>query len=152
MTAARAALLAIAVCAAACGGGSVEPVDIDTRNDRCSWCRMAVSDLRFAAQVVAPLEEPRIFDDIGCLRDWLARGGTARRGAIAYVTDHRTKAWVPAADAVYARVSGMSTPMASGIVAYAEPSSRAADPEAAGGEALTARDVFGADLPPGGAP
>src|SRR5262249_29888212 len=57
---------------AGCTGSSLEPVAIDTKNDTCAWCRMAISDTRFAAELLAPAEEPRLFDDIGCLRDYLA--------------------------------------------------------------------------------
>lgn len=137
------------VLAFGCATGSTSPVEVDTLNARCAWCRMAVSDVRFAAQIVAPYEEPRIFDDVGCLRDWLRRGDSVPKGAVAYVADHRTKAWVLATRAVYSRVPGPWTPMASGLMAFADPDSRAADHEAAEGEALDAGEVFGARLPEG---
>ena len=135
-----------------CGKGLTPPVDVDTRNDACSSCRMAVSDPRFAAQIVAPAEEPKFFDDIGCLRSYLNGGATIPPRAIAYVADHRTKAWVPAGRAVYAEVPGLSTPMASGWVAHADAASRAKDPEAAAGMPRTVRDLFGAAGPPEGKP
>jgi copper chaperone NosL len=111
---------------------------------------MAVSDARFAAQLVAPREEPRFFDDLGCLRDFLA-SSRAPRGAVAWVADHRTGAWVRAASAAYARVPGLATPMGSQLVAHQDAASRAADRAAAGGTPLDARAVFGAP-PPDGAP
>jgi copper chaperone NosL len=108
-------------------GSSPTPVAVDPHNDTCAWCRMAVSDPRLAAQVVAPLEEPRLFDDIGCLRDFLAGGGTLPAGALAYVADHRTGAWVPARQAVYVQTPALSTPMGSGIAAWADAASRSLD-------------------------
>ena len=146
----RALVVAALALAAGCGGGAPEPVDIDTRNDACAWCRMAISDVRFAAQIVAPREEPHLFDDIGCLRDWLAGGAQHREGAVAWVADHRTRAWVRATDATYARVPGLATPMASGLVAHASAASRAGDADAAGGASLTVREVFGDTHVPGG--
>lgn len=137
---------------AACGSGEQEPVEIDTRHDACAWCRMTVSDARFAAQVVAPGEEPLLFDDLGCLRDWLEEGARIPDGAVAWVADHRTREWARAVDAAYTHVPGLHTPMASGLVAHASAESRAADPEAVGGDPLTALDVFGAVQPPGGKP
>jgi copper chaperone NosL len=137
---------------AACASGPPPPVEIDTKNDTCSWCRMAISDRRFAAQVVARGEEPRLFDDIGCLRDWLRGGGQAASGAAAFVADHRTRAWVSTARAVYAEVPGLATPMASGLAAWADDVSRSSDPDATGGAPLTAGDVFGPNAPPGGGP
>ena len=121
----------------ACGGGPLGPAELDTRNDPCSWCRMGVSDRRFAAQLVAPSEEPRFFDDIGCLASYL-KGRTPPTGAVAFVADHRTKSWVPASGAVYTRVGGIATPMGSHLVAHADAASRDADPDARGGVAAQA--------------
>jgi copper chaperone NosL len=110
---------------------------------------MAISDARLAAQIVAPAEEPRFFDDIGCLRSHL-REHPAASGAVAYVADHRTKAWVPAAEAVYTKVPDLETPMASHIVAHADPASRDQDPDVKGGESVPLTDLFGPGGPPGG--
>ncbi len=151
MTVRLAALLAAAA-AAACQRGAPGPAPLDTRNEACAHCRMAVSDARFAAQLVAPREEPRFFDDGGCLRDVLAAQPGRPPREVAYVADHRTKAWTRARTAVYARVPGLATPMGSHLVAHADAASRAADPAAAGGAPLAAAEVFGAAGPPDGAP
>ncbi len=102
-SAAIAAVLALL----ACQRGPPGPAKLDTRNDACAHCRMAVSAPRFAAQLVAPHEEPRFFDDLGCLRDWLKAHPERPRGTVAYVADHRTGAWVRAAAAAYARAPGV---------------------------------------------
>ena len=134
----------------ACSGGTPPPAALDTKNDACRFCRMAVSDARFAAQLVAPGEEPRFFDDVGCLRDFLAQAKALPRGAVAYVADHRTKAWVPAATALFTKVGGLETPIGSHIVAHGDAASRDADPDARGGIPLTPTAVFGAAGPPAG--
>jgi copper chaperone NosL len=68
--------------------------------------------------------------------------------AIAYVADHRTKAWARASQAVYVKVPSLGTPMGSHIIAHADAASRDQDPDARGGEPLAAADVFGpGDLP-----
>lgn len=107
---------------------------------------MTVSDLRFAAQIVAPGEEPRFFDDLGCLQHFL-KAGEVPDGATAYVADHRTRAWVPAARAVYVRNDTVATPMASHLIAYADAASRDADPHGRGTQ-LSATDLFGPAGPP----
>ena len=113
---------------------------------------MAVSDARFAAQLAAPAEEPRFFDDPGCLRDWLAARPPLPRGAVAFVADHRTRAWVRAARAVFTHQGSLETPMSSHLVAHADAASRDADPVAAGGRHLAAAEVFGPAGPPDGSP
>jgi copper chaperone NosL len=111
---------------------------------------MAVSDPRYAAQIAAPGEEALFFDDVGCLRDRLREGGDLPPGAVAYVADHRTRAWVRAGGAVYTRVGSLQTPMGSHLVAHADAASREADRDTAGGTPLSAEDVFGPGGPPGG--
>lgn len=115
----------------ACGSSQPQPVAIDTANDTCAHCRMIVSDRRLAAEIVAAGEEPKVFDDIGCLRDYVA-GHTLVPRARIFVADHRTGAWVPAAEAVYTRSAELATPMASGILAHVDDASRDADAEARG--------------------
>lgn len=145
----RGALAPALVVLAACASGPPAPAALDTRTEACGSCRMAVSEARFAGQLVVRAEEPRFFDDLGCLRDFLLAGGVAA-GSAAYVADHRTRDWVDASRAVYTRVPGLHTPMGSHLIAHADAASRAADPAARGGTALAANEIFGAALPPRG--
>ena len=148
MPAPRIAGWIVAACAlalAACPGRSPGPAPLDTRNDACAHCRMAVSNARFASQVVAPGAEPRFFDDLGCLRGWLARRGGLPPRAVAFVADHRTRAWVRAGAATYTRVLALETPMSSHLVAHADAASRDADREAAGGTPVAAAEILGSE-------
>jgi copper chaperone NosL len=132
--------------------GPPPPAELDTANEQCRFCRMAVSDPRWAAQITAPSEEPLFFDDIGCLKSYLEEGPSVPAGATAYVADHRTREWVSAANALYVRNPSVETPMGSGLLAYADAASRDADPEAMGGASLSPADVFGPAGPPDGRP
>jgi copper chaperone NosL len=82
---------------------------------------------------VAPGEDPIFFDDIGCLADYLRQHSAQPARATIYVADHRTSEWAAATAAVFTRVAGLDTPMASHLIAHASPSSRDADPAARGG-------------------
>src|SRR5262249_51425575 len=137
--------------ATACAGPKVLPARLDAKNDTCSACRMPVSDPRLAAELVAPGEEPLFFDDIGCLRDYLARR-PAPRGATAYVADPRTGAFARAGRALYTHCPSIETPMASHLIAHADVASRDADAAAPAGTRLSPREVFGPAGPPGGTP
>lgn len=128
-----AAAVLVLVAAVSCGGGPPPPAVLDTRNDVCAFCRMAVSVQRTAGQIVAPSEEPKFFDDIGCLRDYLKQHPRLPSGTVAYVADHRTGGWVPAGRAVFTRTRDVQTPMASGVIAHGDASSRDLDGDAAGG-------------------
>ena len=146
----RRLVLSLVLVLAACARGPADPARPDTKHDACAWCRMAVSDLRFAAQLVAPGEEPRFFDDVGCLAAFLRAGGAPASGQIAWVADHRTKDWVRASSAVYAKVPGLLTPMNSFLGAHASAASRDADDSVRGGAPQTAAQVFGPNGPPDG--
>jgi copper chaperone NosL len=125
----------------ACDRHTLQPVPIDPANDACAHCRMLVSDRRTAAEIVAPGEEPRIFDDLGCLRDALTAMALPA-DAVIYVADHRTGSWVDARTAHYVQTTA-STPMTSGILAHADRGSRDADAVAASGRPLDVAEVLG---------
>ena len=107
---------------------------------------MAVSDGRFAAQLVVPGEDARFFDDVGCLANYLRSKHDLSKGARMYVTDHLTHAWIDAGSAVYTRVESLETPMGSHLLAHASAGLRGQDAEATGGQPLSAAEVFGASV------
>lgn len=117
--------------AASCDGGVPAPVEWVSGKHQCQTCRMTVVDRGFASQIVTALDEPRFFDDMGCLSTFLNRTPIIP-GAALYVADRRTGAWVPAGEAIFVRVDALTAPMGSHIIAYASDASRAADPAAAG--------------------
>ena len=143
------AALLLAFALAGCKAGAPEPAALDTRNEACASCRMAVSEARFAAQLVAPGELPRFFDDVGCLASFL-KAGRAPAQATAFVADHATLAWVSADAALYTRVAGLATPMGSHVIAHANAASRDQDPAARGGTPVAAAELFGPSRPAAG--
>lgn len=145
MTGRAAAALGLAFFA--CASRPPEPAPLDTRNDACSACRMAVSEARFAAQLVAPGEVPRFFDDLGCLASYV-KAGRAPARATAFVADHRSREWIRADRAVYLRAADLATPMGSHLIAHADAASRDRDPDARGGRTIAIADLFGPGGPP----
>lgn len=139
----------VTVLVASCAQGVPEPAALDAANTSCRFCRMVVSDVRFAAQLVAPGAEPEFFDDIGCLRNHVSKASIPE-DAMAYVADHRTGEWAPAVSAIYSRITSGSTPMGGGVIAHRDAASREADPAAAGGQLVTAAELFGPSGPPNG--
>ena len=146
MTRWRTAALAAVLLMTACADGPPEPAKIIAGID-CTQCRMVVSDATLAAQLVAPGEDPRFFDDIGCLVAYLKEHEVGA-SAVAYVADHASGAWILANNAVYSRSEQVTTPMGSHLLAHGDEAARARDGSANGAARLTAHDVFG----PSGAP
>ena len=148
--AAIAAMAWAATWAAGCAAGPPRPAQVDALNDQCASCRMILSDPLFAAQIIAPGEEPRFFDDLRCLREALHAGPPLSAHAAIFVVDYRTGAWTPAAAAVFERLPDAATPMASHWVAYSSEASRRADPRSAAGAPVPATEILGPDGGAGG--
>jgi copper chaperone NosL len=79
---------------------------------------MAISEKRFAAELILADETILKFDDIGCMLNYQKRNSNARNPTAVYVVDSETKKWIKAQDAFFGRPPNTKTPMGSGIVAY----------------------------------
>jgi copper chaperone NosL len=150
MTSSRAAIAGVWLLAAACGGGAAPPPAAwESGSYACSFCRMMVVDRSFASQLLVPYEDPRFFDDMGCLASYLKNHPELPPTAVVYVADRRTGEWILARDAVYTSVPGLTAPMGSHIVAHATAASRSDDPQAAGGVPVAIGEVFPSGWPGG---
>ena len=134
-------IVSVAIAAGACRRGELTPAAFDAAHEPCRFCRMTGSNGRTAAQIVAPGEDPLFFDDIGCLQGYV-KGRRIAAGAVWYVADHGSGAWIHADRAVYARNDAVRTPMSSHLLAFASPAARDADPDGRNGTALSAAEVF----------
>lgn len=101
---------------AGCAGGEIRPVELYPE-DMCAACRMAISDARFASEIIEKDGTVHKFDDIGCLLKFRERGGESQIAAI-FLKDYETLAWVPYEKSTIVE-TGIATPMASGRVAFA---------------------------------
>jgi len=88
--------------------------------DMCERCKMAISERKFAVQVVNPATgKVYRFDDIGCTILWFDEEHIAWRDqAKIWITDAKTGEWIDARTAKYTDDS--ITPMAYGLAAFTE--------------------------------
>ncbi|MGZ8844669.1 MAG: nitrous oxide reductase accessory protein NosL [Pyrinomonadaceae bacterium] len=110
--------LIIAVGALAnCQKRGIAPVAL-APEDMCSYCRMAISEKQYAAELIDSDGQPFKFDDIGCMVNFIK--GNKSKGQIAayFVMDFDDRAWVKAEDAHYVRTSEVTTPMNGGLIAF----------------------------------
>jgi len=98
--------------------GGVEKMHWD--RDMCERCKMAISERKFAVQMIDPKTgKDYKFDDLGCAVLWLKEEKIPWADqAIIWITDAKTGAWIDARKAKY--VSGIITPMAYGFAAYSD--------------------------------
>jgi copper chaperone NosL len=98
----------------------------------CGYCRMAISQKQFAAEVLDADENAVKFDDIGCMLRYLA--GVKQKPVAVFVADYSTRGWVTAGKASFVRGSKIATPMGGGILAFGDRSSAEAAARDLGGE------------------
>lgn len=103
----------------ACGSHAHEPVAVDEHTDRCAICNMMVADNRHATQIITKDGQPLLFDDIGCMMEWIAKNGRDTIG-ISFVRDYDSLAWLKMEEAYYVYDPSIRTPMAYGVVSFAE--------------------------------
>jgi nitrous oxide reductase accessory protein NosL len=96
--------------------GGVEKMHWD--RDMCERCKMAVSERKYAVQIVNPKTDRAYkFDDIGCAILWLDEEKIPwAKEAIVWITDAKTGKWIDAKTALYTDDS--ITPMAFGFAAF----------------------------------
>ena len=121
--ASRIVLLMFSCSLFSCGRSETKPVELFPE-DMCAYCRMGMSDPRFAAEIISDGSEVFKFDDIGCMDRYrvLTPGLTV---AAAFVKDFETSAWIRFEKSIVIK-TGVATPMGSGKVAFAD-SARATD-------------------------
>jgi len=113
-------MLALFACLlTACQEVKIEPVDI-AADDMCSFCRMAISERRFAAEFWS--EGPTLFkfDDAGCMLNFIRRQDQHQDILAGFVMDYEARRWLKAEDAHYVRSTQIKTPMGGGIIAFGD--------------------------------
>lgn len=111
----RIALLLLGLLAAACRPG---PPAIAFDMDECRFCRMIISDERYAAAATTAGGRTVRFDSIECLAGWVMAETESPRAV--WVTDAaRPGTLMPAAEASFRRDTVASSPMAGGWIAEA---------------------------------
>lgn len=104
---------------AACAAGEITPVPIES-GDMCSFCRMAISEKRFAAEIIMEDEKVMKFDDIGCMLRFRKAPENQSNVAAIFVMDHDSQQWIKAENGFYVKSPAIKTPMSSGIVAFGD--------------------------------
>lgn len=140
----RALLLGGAALAlAGCGGraSADEPPKISYGRDTCARCRMIVSDERYAAALTGKDAGAALFDDPGELVAFVQESG-GLNGRRAWVHDYAAGAWLDATTAHFAADTEAMTPMATGVVAFAEQASAEAFVTEHGGEVMSWESIL----------
>ncbi len=127
--------------AISCRDGTLGPQPIEA-GDMCARCKMAISQRRFAAEIVDKGGNFHKFDDIGCMRGFVGdRGGTQAARSL-FVTDYDDAKWLDARRAFYVRSESIQSPMASGLLAVGDRDRAAQHAKQLKAQTLTFPDLF----------
>lgn len=108
-----------AVILTACGEKTYEPRDINAETDVCYMCNMSITHEQYAGQIVKKNNDVVVFDDIGCLMEYIEEYGDAEVGA-AFIRDHNSSTWLNVTEASYVYSPDYWTPMNFGVLAFAD--------------------------------
>jgi len=107
----------VSVILAACGETNTEPREIDEETDICVVCNMSITHPNYAGQLIFENNDHLVFDDIGCLIEYLKE--PEQDVAIAYIRAADTKEWIDVETAAYLYNEEYWTPMNYGVLAFA---------------------------------
>lgn len=100
-----------------CETSKFEPVAL-APEDMCAYCKMAISEKRYAAELIDSEGQAFKFDDIGCMVNFIKSKKNTAKVVAYFVMDFDERQWIKATDASYVRSSELNTPMNGGIIAF----------------------------------
>lgn len=94
-----------------------EPRKINKETDICKICNMAISDEEYAGQIIFKNGDYEVFDDLGCLIEYMKDADQSEIGK-AYIKDASDNKWIEVENAIYVYSKDYWTPMNYGVVAF----------------------------------
>lgn len=116
------AILLSALLLAGCAAPKFEPVEI-AAEDMCAFCKMAISEKKYAAEFLNRDGDVFKFDDIGCMANYIVEKKAGDSIAAYYLVDFDSKQWLKAEEASLVASPNFHTPMGGGMVAFKDRSS-----------------------------
>ncbi len=135
----------LAVLLAACTARPPQPVEIDSA-DVCASCTMAISEKRYAAELLDSDGNALKFDDIGCMVRYAADHHLNHDAERVFVIDYQAQRWLPARQAVFVRSAAIPTPMSGGLAAFHDSTQAEAFAHTVHGELLRFEDLWTSQL------
>ena len=99
-----------------CASRSPQPVNVDA-DDMCAQCKMAISETRYAAELVDAESNVIKFDNIDCMVRYASAHDLKNKAAAWFVMDSEGKQWLDARQALLVKSASIPGPMGSGILA-----------------------------------
>lgn len=96
---------------------SLEPREINKETDICKICNMSIAHEDYAGQIVFKNGDYEVFDDLGCLIEYMKDAEQSEIGK-AYIKDAIENKWIDVKNATFVYSKQYWTPMNYGVVAF----------------------------------
>lgn len=124
-----------------CQTRKTEPVAI-VPEDMCSFCKMAISEKRYAAELLDNEGQAFKFDDIGCMLNFIKNKKDSAKVAAYFVMDFDERVWTRAEGAYFVRSSEVSPPMNGGLIAFKDEAKAQQAAEKYHGQLIRFKDIL----------
>lgn len=98
-------------------GCKTGPEAIKLNQDNCSFCKMSISDAKFATEVVTDKGRVYKFDDLHCMLGFV-KADANFKGTLYAVPAEDEKTFVMAKEAFYVKSDAIKSPMKGNTLAY----------------------------------
>ncbi len=100
-------------------GCNTNPEPIRVGKDICAYCKMAIADPRFGAELVTRQGRVYKFDDIRCMTDYLKLHIETKEAATIYFTDFcGTHRLIPSVNSILLNSADLKAPMQGHLIAF----------------------------------
>jgi copper chaperone NosL len=112
-------LICLLLAAVSCTHRPPRPVELEA-TDMCAQCKMAISEKRYAAEIVDRDGNVIKFDNVGCMARYASAHDLKAQAAAWFVMDSDGREWLDARQALLVKSASIPGPMGSGILASKE--------------------------------
>lgn len=128
----------------ACSSSATEPTEIKQNRDSCDNCNMGIAELESAAQLILKSGEPVLFDDIGCMTQYIQTENPEYDAA--FVHDYLSREWISFETSSFIQNGHIESPMSYGIAAFESLEKAEEYQKKNGGTAYSKDELLKADI------
>lgn len=129
-------IIIIVLSFSACGKKQIEPIALN--KDHCDFCRMTISDLHFASEIITNKGRIYKFDDAGCMMNYKKENIVKLKNAQYYVCDFSVPhALMPVEKMTFVSSSELGSPMGGNLAAFSNEDSAKANKIRLGGDVFS---------------
>ncbi|WP_436376656.1 nitrous oxide reductase accessory protein NosL [Cytobacillus sp. BC1816] len=127
-----------------CSSSASEPAVIKQNRDSCDNCNMGIIELESAAQLILKSGKPVLFDDIGCMIQYIQTENPEYDAA--FVHDYLSSEWISFESSSFIQNGHIESPMSYGIAAFESLEKAEEYQKKHGGIVLLKEDLLKADI------